>query len=182
MAPPKLIACAVAVAAALGAAALAGAGQAGSRAMRTVDTGLCPFQLEVTASSAGQGDAVGTTALKYSFPGPTAFKLRNGSTGRTVTLPLSRADDRRHEDRQRRVRRPRGVGLGGRESGSVPRDRRAREAQGALLRRLGPGARLCGRSRARSSPPSPPSTRPVGHQGTVGASFLRAQPHGVLRA
>ena len=86
MARSKLLACAIVAASALATGAIAGAAQSGPRIARSVDTGLCPFPLAVTASKAGQGDAVGTTALKFSFPGSTAFRLRNGSTGRTVTL------------------------------------------------------------------------------------------------
>jgi hypothetical protein len=95
MARLKLVACAVAVLSGLAAAALAGAGDASPRIARAVDTGLCPFPLAVTASKAGQGDAVGTTALKFSFPGPAASGCA-GSTGRSVTL-TPQANPSRHD-------------------------------------------------------------------------------------
>ena len=100
MARSKLLACAIAVASGLAAAAIAGAAQAGPRIARAVDRSLCPFPLAVTASKAGQGDEVGTTALKFNFPGPTAFRLRNGSTGRTATLRSSGSSGRPRRSRR----------------------------------------------------------------------------------
>ena len=49
-------------------------------------TGLCPFPLDVTVSG---GDTAGPTALQFTFAGPRTVTLRNGSTGRTVTLDSS---------------------------------------------------------------------------------------------
>jgi hypothetical protein len=73
----------VVLAAGLVAALAATVGQASSQG---VDTGLCPFPISVTASSAAQSDAVAASALKFSFPAPAAYRLRNGATGRTATV------------------------------------------------------------------------------------------------
>jgi hypothetical protein len=54
--------------------------------VKTVDTGLCPFPLDVTVSGA---KAAGPTALQFTFAGPRTVTLRNGSTGATATLGSS---------------------------------------------------------------------------------------------
>jgi hypothetical protein len=52
--------------------------------LRSIDTGLCPFKLEVTVATK---DAAGTaTALGFTFTGATTITLRNGSTGRIAVL------------------------------------------------------------------------------------------------
>src|SRR6266436_4894713 len=50
------------------------------------DTGLCPFPLEVTVHTRSQSDQPPTTALKFTFVGPSTIELRNPSTGRTAHL------------------------------------------------------------------------------------------------
>ena len=90
-----LAAPAAAAALALAAAALAAAGS-GSPSVHAVDTGLCPFPLDVTLTRSG-GDAVGTSALRFEFAGPSRIRLRNTVTGRTAALasPGSYAVDTR---------------------------------------------------------------------------------------
>ena len=79
MARPLVVASAAALAVAL-------ASTAGHAAREGVDTGLCPFPLTVTPSRSAQGDAVAAAALKFSFPAPAAYRLRNNRTGRTATI------------------------------------------------------------------------------------------------
>ncbi len=74
------------------AAACGGAGVAGSastRVFRSVDTGLCPFPLDITVAGKSQSVQSPTTALKFTLTGPSTITLRNGSTGRTATLTAS---------------------------------------------------------------------------------------------
>jgi hypothetical protein len=75
----------------LGATAFAGVGcgSPSTRAPSTADTGLCPFPLDVTVTSKHQSGQVPTTALKFTFTGPTTITLQNTSTGKTATLRSS---------------------------------------------------------------------------------------------
>jgi hypothetical protein len=88
----KLAAAPVAVAFVLLAAAFTSAGLAGSpstHVSRSVDTGLCPFPLAVTVTGKDEAGQVGTTALRFSFAGPSTIRLHNASTGRTAILDSS---------------------------------------------------------------------------------------------
>lgn len=73
----------------LAAAVFAASGSASSRSadvFRSVDTRLCPFPLDVTITGAVKQDQLATIALALAFTGPSTIELRNGKTGRTVTL------------------------------------------------------------------------------------------------
>jgi hypothetical protein len=52
---------------------------------RAVDMELCPFPLDVEVATA-DGRGVETSALKFTFGGPTTYTLKNGKTDRSVTL------------------------------------------------------------------------------------------------
>jgi hypothetical protein len=70
-------------------AVLAWVGLAGSASMhvsRSVDTGLCPFPLDIAVRSKDEIDQGGTSVLKFRFIAPTTITLRNAATGRTATL------------------------------------------------------------------------------------------------
>jgi hypothetical protein len=54
-----------------------------------VDSGLCPFPLDVTVHTRRQSNQVATTALKFTFVGPSTIELRNTSTGATAHLSSS---------------------------------------------------------------------------------------------
>ena len=69
--------------------AAVGCGSPSTRVPASADTGLCPFPLDVTVTSKHSSDQVPTTALKFTFNGPSTITLRNTSTGRTVTLNSS---------------------------------------------------------------------------------------------
>ncbi len=72
------------------AAAFTGAGLAGSpstQVFHSVDTGLCPFPLDVKATRKLQTRGVGSK--KVQVFGPTTITLRNTSTGRTAILNAS---------------------------------------------------------------------------------------------
>ena len=72
------------------AAGLVGTGVADSSSgskLKSIDTGLCPFRLEVTV--AGRSAPAGATALQFTFTGPSTITLRNASTGRTAVLTSS---------------------------------------------------------------------------------------------
>jgi len=51
-----------------------------------VDSRLCPFPLVVKAVTADEPGQVETTALHFTFAGPTTITLRNASTGRAAVL------------------------------------------------------------------------------------------------
>jgi hypothetical protein len=67
------------------AAAATAAAAAGRSSEQTVDRQLCPFPLQVSVAGR-QAAAAGTSALRFTFVGPSRITLRNGSTGRTATL------------------------------------------------------------------------------------------------
>jgi hypothetical protein len=72
------------------AAAFTGVGLAGSpstQVLHSVDTGLCPFTLDVKVTRKLETRHVGMTSVK--ILGPTAVTLRNTSTGRTAVLTAS---------------------------------------------------------------------------------------------
>jgi len=73
----------VLVAAALAPAVL---GAAPGSTFHTVDTRLCSFPLDVTVKGTADGGAVATTALRYTFAGPTTITLRNARSGRSAVL------------------------------------------------------------------------------------------------
>lgn len=83
----RLAAGAVLAVSVLVAAALAGVGSAGRsiHVSHNVDTGLCPFTLDVTVTSKAT-NAVETTVRQFRFAGPSKITLRNASTGRAATL------------------------------------------------------------------------------------------------
>ena len=90
---PRRRACgAVAAIVALLAAAASGAGLAGSptpQVFRSVDTGLCPFSLEVMVTRRLRAGRTGDTPVQAL--GPTKVTLRNTSTGRTAVIDASGA-------------------------------------------------------------------------------------------
>jgi hypothetical protein len=76
----------------LAAAAVAGdglAGPAAPRASNDIDRGLCPFPLDVRVTTTPEKDQAETTALHFTFVGPSRITLRNVATGRTVVLESS---------------------------------------------------------------------------------------------
>jgi hypothetical protein len=78
---------AVTLVAVLLAAAFTGVGLAGSpstQMLHSVDTGLCPFGLDVKVTRKLRTRRVGASSLQ--ILGPTTITLRNTSTGRTVVL------------------------------------------------------------------------------------------------
>jgi hypothetical protein len=54
--------------------------------VQALDTKLCTFPLAVKVVSDSEAGRVETTALKFTFAGPTTYTLRNTSTGRTAVL------------------------------------------------------------------------------------------------
>jgi hypothetical protein len=75
-----LVSLGIAAGCALAAVSFAAVGTAGSpttRVEHSVDTGLCPFPLEITVTSKDQTHGVDMTVLKFQFVGPTTIKLRN---------------------------------------------------------------------------------------------------------
>ncbi|HUY71200.1 MAG TPA: hypothetical protein VMV08_03090 [Gaiellaceae bacterium] len=62
-------------------------GSSSSRELKSVDTGLCPFPLDVTVTS--KNGQAGATALGFTFTGPSTITLRNASTGSTAVLDSS---------------------------------------------------------------------------------------------
>jgi hypothetical protein len=71
------------------AAALTGAAVARAPApsvFHAVDTGLCPFPLDMKIVTSNEPGRVETNALKFTFAGPTTTTLRNASTGRSAVL------------------------------------------------------------------------------------------------
>jgi len=68
------------------AAVAAAAATPAARVVRTVDTRLCSFPLQVTVSSREDAGTAGTSVLHFTFAGPSTITLRNGSTGRTARL------------------------------------------------------------------------------------------------
>ncbi len=54
-----------------------------------LDRGLCSFPLQVTVRTTGQSDQPATSALEYTFAGPSTITLRNTRTGRTAKLVSS---------------------------------------------------------------------------------------------
>ena len=61
----------------------------GANVVRTADARLCPFLLQVTLTSRDDLGTAGTSFLRFNFAGPSTITLRNGTTGRTVTLDSS---------------------------------------------------------------------------------------------
>jgi hypothetical protein len=71
------------------AAVLAGAAIArapGPNIFHAVDRQLCPFPLDVKIATSNEPGQVETTALRFTFAGPSTFTLRNVSTDRSATL------------------------------------------------------------------------------------------------
>jgi hypothetical protein len=65
-------------------AALASAPSA--HVFHAVDSRLCPFPLDVKVVAADEPGQVQTTALRFTFGGPSTITLRNASTGRAAVL------------------------------------------------------------------------------------------------
>jgi hypothetical protein len=70
-------------------AVAAAAATPAAHVVRTVDTGLCPFPLHVSVTSRDDLGTAGTSFLHFTFAGPSTITLRNGTTGRSVTLESS---------------------------------------------------------------------------------------------
>jgi hypothetical protein len=64
-------------------------GDDSSRVVQSLDSGLCPFPLEITVRTTKRNIQAGATALQFEWIGPGTVTLRNTVTGRTKVLDAS---------------------------------------------------------------------------------------------